>query len=168
MYRDTIVVLKINDRALCVNTPKTRHMHITYVSYMSYTRVTLPPQLPHSYYFTTHILVLKFVNKGVFFEEIQDFIFLEKGGILVLTSVNLVKNGLILMSSVLPCKRGFIRACVLPQKGGSFWTEKSVLSRKRGHFELKSQFLPQKGGHFQTGEQGWVPLFAVSEGARTV
>ncbi len=32
----------------------------------------LTPQLPHSYYFTTRILVLKFVNKGVFFEEIPD------------------------------------------------------------------------------------------------
>ncbi len=31
-----------------------------------------PPQLPHSYYFTTGILVLKLLNKGVFFEEIQD------------------------------------------------------------------------------------------------
>ncbi len=38
------------------------------------------------------------------------------------------------------------------KKGGSFWTEKSVLYRK-------------KGGHFQTGEQGWVPFFPLSEGA---
>ncbi len=30
------------------------------------------PQLPHSYYFPTCILVLKFANKGVFFEEMQD------------------------------------------------------------------------------------------------
>ncbi len=29
-------------------------------------------QLPHLCYFTTRILVLKFANKGVFFEEIQD------------------------------------------------------------------------------------------------
>ncbi len=26
-------------------------------------------------------------------------------------------------------------------------------------------FCNKKGGHFQTGEQGWVPLFPVSEGA---
>ncbi len=44
---------------------------------------SLKPQLPHSYYFTTRILVLKFVNKGVFFEEIQDSHFPRKGGILV-------------------------------------------------------------------------------------
>ncbi len=37
-----------------------------------------PPQLPHSYYFTTHILVLKVVNKWVFFEEIQDLHFPRK------------------------------------------------------------------------------------------
>ncbi len=33
-----------------------------------------------SYYFTTRILVLKFVNKGVFYEEIQDSHFLRKRG----------------------------------------------------------------------------------------
>ncbi len=37
-------------------------------------------QLPHSYYFTTRILVLKFVNKGVFFEEFQDSHFPRKRG----------------------------------------------------------------------------------------
>ncbi len=37
-------------------------------------------QLPHSYYFITRILVLKFVNKGVFFEEIQDWHFPRKSG----------------------------------------------------------------------------------------
>ncbi len=52
------------------------------------------------------------------------------------------------------------------KKGGSFWTEKCVLSRKRGCFELKSQyFAAKKGSNFQTGEQGWVPLFPMSEGA---
>ncbi len=29
-------------------------------------------QFPHSYYFTTCILVLKFMNKGVFLRKIQD------------------------------------------------------------------------------------------------
>ncbi len=38
------------------------------------------PQFPHSYYFTIHILVLKFTNKGVFFEEIQDSHFPRKRG----------------------------------------------------------------------------------------
>ncbi len=48
------------------------------------------------------------------------------------------------------------KVSVLPQKGGSFWTEKSVFCLKK------------KGGNFQTGEQGWVPLFPVSEGARVM
>ncbi len=65
-------------------------------------------QLPHSYYFTTCILVLKCTNNGVFFEEIQDLHFPRKGGILALTSVNLEKNGLIVMSSVLPWKKELI------------------------------------------------------------
>ncbi len=43
----------------------------------------------------------------------------------------------------------------------------SVLLRKRGRFKPKSQcFAIKKGGNFQTGEQGWVPLFPMSEGAR--
>ncbi len=33
------------------------------------------PQLPHSYYFTTHILVLKFVNKGIFKKTNPGFAF---------------------------------------------------------------------------------------------
>ncbi len=41
----------------------------------------LQSQLPHSYYFTTCILVLKFVNKGVFLEEIQDSHFPRKKGV---------------------------------------------------------------------------------------
>ncbi len=37
-----------------------------------------------------------------------------------------------------------------------------------GRFQLKSQcFATKKGGYFQTGEQGWVALFPVSEGAGT-
>ncbi len=38
------------------------------------------PQLPHSYHLTTRILVLKFVNKRVFFKEIQDSHFPRKRG----------------------------------------------------------------------------------------
>ncbi len=37
-------------------------------------------QLPHSYYFTTCILVLKFENKGVIFKEILDSHFPRKRG----------------------------------------------------------------------------------------
>ncbi len=74
------------------------------------------------------------------------------------------------MSSVLP-----------PWKRRFIWAEKSVFTAKKGvHFGLKSEcfivkkgvvlswkasVLQNKGGHFQTGEQGWVPLFSVSEGA---
>ncbi len=91
-------------------------------------------KLPHLYYFTTRILVLKF-DKGVFLWESKIRIFLEKGDILVLTSLNLEKKGLILMSSVLPWKRGFI------------WAEKPVCYYKKGliHFGLKSQcFIVKK------------------------
>ncbi len=51
------------------------------------------------------------------------------------------------------------KVSVLPQKGGSFWTEKSVFYREKSVYSCK------KGGNFQTGKQGWVPLFPVSEGA---
>ncbi len=56
---------------------------------------------------------------------------------MVLTSLNLEKNWLILMSSVLPWKRGFI------------WAEKSVFyHKKRVHFWLKSQCFIEKKGLF--------------------
>ncbi len=74
------------------------------------------------------------------------------------------------MSSVLLYKgcSFALKSHVLLQKRGFILDWKvSVLSRKRGRFELKS-VLPQKGGHFQTGEQGWVPLFPVSEGVYLV
>ncbi len=44
----------------------------------------------------------KIRQKGVFLGKSRIRIFLEKGGILVLTYMNLEKKGLILMSSVLP------------------------------------------------------------------
>ncbi len=72
----------------------------------------LNTQLPHSYYFTTHFLVLKFANKGVLKSQ-----------------------------------------CFITKKG-LFSAEKLV-------------FCSKIGGHFQTGEQGWVPLFPVREGAGT-
>ncbi len=139
--------------------------------------------VPHSYYYTTCILVLKFTNKRVFFEEIKDSHFRKKGGILVLTSQNLEKKGLILSPmfyhekrvhwgifwysppriwrkrlnfepNVLPWKKGSLglkSQCFIMKKV-SFWAEKWVFCHKEGH-------------HFQTVEQGWVPLFPVSEGA---
>ncbi len=127
------------------------------------------PQLPHSYYFTTRILVLKFANKGCFLRKSRIHIFLEKRDILVLNSLNLEKKGLILMSSVY-CENGIHlgwKVCVLPpKKGGSFWTEKSVFYCEKGSFWAEnSVFCHKKGGHFQTGEQRWVPLFPVSERA---
>ncbi len=110
------------------------------------------PQLPDSYYFITCILVLKFVNKGLFVEEIQDSHFSRKGCILVLTSMNLEKKGLFFMSSVLPWKGGSLglksqiftakkevhfglkSQCFITKKG-SFWAEKSVYyHKKRGAF----------------------------------
>ncbi len=72
------------------------------------------------------------------------------------------------MYSVLPSKMGFIgakKSVFYHKRGGSFWTEMSVFYCKKGVvFSWKVSVLLQKGGHFQTGEQGWVPLFPVSEG----
>ncbi len=97
----------------------------------------MPTSMPSSL-----TLVLKFANKGVFFEEIQDSHFPRKRGILVLTSVNLEKRGLILMCSVY-CEKGVYlgwKVSVLPQKRGFILDWKvSVLSWKGGCFELKSQ-----------------------------
>ncbi len=72
---------------------------------------------------------------------------------------------------------------VLLWRWGEIWAEKSVFYHKKGvHFGLKIQcfiakkglfsaeksvFCHKKGCNFQTGEQGWVPLFPVSEGAGT-
>ncbi len=90
------------------------------------------------------------MNNFFFFRNSRICIFLEEGGILVLTSVNLEKKGLFFMSSVLWWKRGFIwtdKSVFNHKKGGSFWTEMSVLYRKkRGGFELKSQSFAAKYG----------------------
>ncbi len=123
----------------------------------------VPNQLPHSYYFTTPILVLKK------FEEIQDSHFPRKGGILVLASVNLEKKGLILMSSIY-CENGgsfgLKSQCFTAKKGVNFELKSQCFIAKKGSFWAeKSVFCCKKGGHFQTGEQGWVPVFPVSEGA---
>ncbi len=127
-------------------------------------------QLSHSYYFTTRILVLKVVNKWVFFKKIQDLHFPRK----VYFGTHLCEFG----------EKGlFFKLSVLPWKGGFIWVDKSVFYHKKGaHFGLKSQcfitkkglfwaeklvFCHKKGGHFQTREQGWVPFFPVSEVAGT-
>ncbi len=129
----------------------------------------LVPQLPHSYYFTKSILVLKFANKGVFcFRKSWIHIFLEKGGILVLTSVNLEKKGLILMSSVLPWKKVFIwaeKAVFYHKKGGSFSTEKLVFYRKKVFvLSWKVTVLPQKRGSFSNWRTRMGTTFPLSEG----
>ncbi len=79
-------------------------------------------------------------------------IFLEKGSILVLTSVNFEKKGLFFMSSVLLWKGGFIwgeKPLFYLKKGGSFWTEKSVFYREKGVvLSWKVSVLPQKRRSF--------------------
>ncbi len=129
----------------------------------------LKPQLPHSYYFTTRILVVKFANKVLFLKEIQDSHFPRKVGYFGThlrkfgeKGVNFdiqyftMNKGVHLgwKVTVLPQTRWFIliwKVCFIMKKGW-FWAEKSV-------------FCHKIGGHFQTGEHGWVPLFPVSEGA---
>ncbi len=73
-------------------------------------------------------------------------------GILVIRSVNLEKNWLILMSSVLSWKRGFIwakKSVFYSKKGGSFWTEKSVFFCEKGVIlSWKVSVLLQKMGLF--------------------
>ncbi len=62
------------------------------------TNCLIIPQLPHSYYFTTYILVLKFVNKGVFFENSH---FPRKKGYFGTHLHEFGKKGVILKSSIL-------------------------------------------------------------------
>ncbi len=115
------------------------------------------------------ILVLKFVNKRVFFEEIQESHFprkrgyfrthLHEGGekrVIFYVQSFTVESGVHLCWQVSFIAKkwvhfGLKRQCFIV-KNGLFWAEKPVFCR-------------QKGGHFQTGEQGWVPFFPVSEGA---
>ncbi len=80
------------------------------------------PQLPHSYYFTTRILVLKFVNERVFYEEIQDSLF--------------------------PSKRVYFGTHLeFEEKGGNFDVQ-CFTSKKGVHFGLKSQCFIVKRGSF--------------------
>ncbi len=67
-------------------------------------------------------------------------------------------------------KRGFIwveKSVFYHEKGGSFSNEKLVFYHQKGVvLSWKVSVLLQKEDHFETGEQGWVPLFPVSKGAR--
>ncbi len=121
-------------------------------------------QLPHSYYFTTCILVLKFTNKGVFFEEIQDSHSPRKRGYF---GTHLLEFGIKGDNFHFQCftlKKGVHlgrQLSVLPQKKGVIldW-EVSVLSRKKGRFELKSQcFAAKKGVIFKLENKDRYHLF---------
>ncbi len=82
----------------------------------------LNPQLPHSYYFTTRILVLKFANKEVFFEEIQDLHFPRKRGYFGTHLREFGEKGVNFDVQCFIAKRGVIlswKVSVLLQKRGS-------------------------------------------------
>ncbi len=111
-------------------------------------------QLPHSYYFTTCILVLKFVNKGVFLEDIQDLHFPRKRGYF---GTHLLEFGEKTVNFDVQCftvKKGVHlrwKVSVLSQKEGSFWTKQSVFYSEKGVvLSWKVVFCCKKGGHFQT------------------
>ncbi len=96
-------------------------------------------QLPHSYYFITHILVLKFTNKGVFFEEIQDSHFLRKRGYFGTHLREFGEKG-----------GNFDVQCFTMKRGGSFGLKVCVLPQKKGvHLGLKSQCFIAKRGQFE-------------------
>ncbi len=73
------------------------------------------------------------------------------------------------MSVVLLWKWGFIfgwKVCFTTKKGVHFELKSQCFITKKGSFwAQKSVFCCKEGGNFQTKEQGWVPLFPVSEGA---
>ncbi len=110
-------------------------------------------QLLHTYYFTTPILVLKFPNIGVFFEEIQDSHFPRKRGYFSTHLHEFGEKGFNVDVQCFTVKMGVHLAwkvSVLPQKRGFILDWKvSVLLRKRGRFELKSLFCFKKGGNFK-------------------
>ncbi len=114
-----------------------------------------PPQYlpPHSYYFTTRILVLKFVNKGVFFEEIQDSHFPRKRGYFGTHLREFGEKGVNFEVQCFTVKRGFIwaeKSVFYCQKGVHFGLTSQCFISKRGCFELKSQcFATKKGDIFK-------------------
>ncbi len=106
------------------------------------------PQLPHSYYFTTRILVLKFMNKVVFFEEIQDSHFPRKREYF---GTHLREFGEKGVNFDVQCfSFGLKIQCFTAKKGGSFWTETSVFYREKGVvLSWKVSVLLQKGVIFK-------------------
>ncbi len=96
------------------------------------------PQLPHSYYFTTCILVLKLANKGIFLEEIQDSHFPRKMGYFSIHLRDCGEKGVNFDVQFFTVKKGVHlgwKSIVLPQK-------------KEVHFELKSQCFIAKRRSF--------------------
>ncbi len=125
------------------------------------------PQLPHSYYFTTRILVLKFVNKWVFFEEIQDSHFPRKRGYFGTHLSEFGEKGVNFDVQCFTVKRGVhlgFKVRVYCKKGGSFWTEKLVFIAKKGSFWVKKSVFCHKKGVILKLENK-EPLFPVSEGS---
>ncbi len=109
-------------------------------------------QLPHSYHFTTRILVLKFVNKRVFFKEIQDSHFPRKKGYFGTHLIEFGEKGVNFDVQCFTVKKGVHlgwKVSVLPEKRGSFWTEKCVLSWKSVLLSWKVSVLQQKGDLFK-------------------
>ncbi len=135
-----------------------------------FTQSSPNPQLPHSYYFTTRILVLKFTNKGVFFEEIQDLHFLWKrwyfgthlrefgeNGVNFDVQCCTVKKG---------CSFGLKSQCFTTKKGFILNWKVSVLSRKRGCFDLKSQCFAAKRGSFSNWRTRMATTFSTEWGSQ--
>ncbi len=107
-------------------------------------------QLHHSYCFTTRILVLKFVNKGVFLEEIQDSYFPWKRGYFGIHLRELGEKGVTFEVQCFTMKRrvhlGWKVSVLLQKRGFILDWKVSVLLRKSGNFELKSQCFATKKG----------------------
>ncbi len=56
--------------------------------------------------------------------------------------------------------------CFTMKKGVHFGLKSQCFILKKGSFSVeKSVFCHKKEGDFHAGQQGWVPIFPVSEGA---
>ncbi len=127
-------------------------------------------QLPHSYYFTTRILVLKFANKGVFFEEIQDSHIPRKRGYFGTHLHEFGEKGVNFDVQSFTVKNGVhlgLNVSVLLQKRGSFWTEKCVFYHEKGVvLSWKVIVLPQKRGSFSNWRTRMGTNFSTEWGSR--
>ncbi len=127
-------------------------------------------QLPHSYYFTTSILVLKFANKEVFFKGIQNWLFPRKRGYFCTHLHEFGEKGVNFDAQCLLWKWGFISAeksVFYCKKGGSFWTEKSVFYHEKGVvLSWKVSVLPQKRGSFSNWRTRMGTTFSSGWGSR--